>query len=528
VTDLGKTAAEWDRLLEAELAGAYIAPMREIYELRDKFRRERTQIWNIGDRASATPHITALTLAGVNYGTNTDKEGRLWVRWVADGGNWDINIYKAAGAGGGDLVAHVDALAASGTAALVADNSSGLSGSITIGATIAGDVTDRHQLLVVVDYPARLPYIFTGTAGIEDDKFSRQAAERAYAAIVDRLTACLEDLRAAATEWGIAGPNNPIGRASEFVEEEPTELSSDTAVVDTSSGNVRRLRTGLFPTMAQDMEDETTGGEQDVIRRVVAAAAGVFDAGNSGKGTVASHTPSEKTPAARWTFKCIRGSDTGDLGREEFAGTAVVTDGSLLPPITLSGLIVEKDWSGPNGIGSIRLRRTYAKTGDGSNLNLAAVTTSLFSGENNRNTDNGVLNWKIEANGSNWDVSFFRSASMIPSMLVAKATNVATGAALNATAQNGSGLAITWTVGSAPVAATTGTISCQPFLVENADGKPDQFEIETSETGTPGLYQKLMGRLFDAALNSDTSGSESISDLAVKVGTFHPFITVDN
>jgi len=98
------------------------------------------------------------------------------------------------------------------------------------------------------------------------------------------------------------------------------------------------------------------------------------------------------------------------------------------------------------------------------------------------------------------------------------------------TEKSGSGLSITWTAGSSPNDGDTGTLTCNPFLVENGDGEPDRFTIDTSESSptTAGLFQKLMGRHFDAALNSDVSGSESISDLAVMVGTFVPFITRDN
>jgi hypothetical protein len=527
VTNLAKTQAQWTRFLGREFAGAFLAPIRELRELRDKFVRERVQVWNIGDRASATPHITALTFTGVNYGTNTNTEGRLYVRFVANGGNWDVTFYTAASASG--AVAHVTNVAASSTTALTADNSSGLGGSITLGATITGDITDRHQVLIVQDYPARMPYIFTGVDSIEDDKFSRAAAEGAYATCAQKIQEAINALRVGVQKFMLTDPpGNPVGRGNEFNSTNATALSLDEAVPDQSSGNVSRRRTGLFPLIADNMSDEGTGGEQDVVRRVIAAGAGSFDADNSGQGTVASHTPREKTPVALWTFECVRGSDTGDLGREQFSGSAQVTDGSQEPAIFFSGLQVEKDWGGPRGLGSIRLRRTYSKTGDGSNLNLAAVTTGLFSGENNSNTDEGILYWLVESNASNWDFSFFKSSALTATTLVAKATNVATGAAINATAQNGSGLTVTWTAGSAPVDDTDGTVTCQPFLTENAAGKPDKFTITTSLTGTAGLIQELVGETFDAQLNSDTSGSESIPDNWAKQGTFFPFITQEN
>jgi hypothetical protein len=525
VTNLAKSQAEWTRFLAEEVVLAHFAPLRELRELYDALTRERVQIWNLGDRASATPHITALTFAGVNYGTNTSTEGRLYVRFVANGGNWDVSFYTAAGASG--LVAKATNVAASATGSVAAQNSSGLTGSITLGATITGDITDLHTVLIKQDYPARLGNIFTGTDSIDDDRFSRDAVSRGYsraaAAVLDAMAAIKNSL----TEMCVAtSPENPVARGNAFNSTNATALATETVKTD-SDGNVSRVRGGLFVQMSDNMADEGTGGEQDVVRRVVAAGAGSFDGNNSGQGTLASSTPLEKCPVGLWTFQCSKGSDTGNLGSETFDGSFAATDGSG-EGFTFSGLVVEKEWTGPRGLGPIRLRRTYSKTGDGSNLNLAAVTTGLVTGERNANTDAGTLYWKVTTNGSNWDYSFYKSSARTASTLVAKATNVATGGAISATSQNGSGMTVTWTAGSAPVADTTGTLLLQPFLVENSAGFPDKFTITTSVTGTPGLIQKMLAEEFDVALNSDTSGSESIPDNWAKVGTFVPFIQLDN
>ena len=66
----------------------------------ERSRLTRTQVVNFGDRKSATPHITALTLSGVVYGTNTSADGLLYVRFVANGGNWDVSLYTGTGASG--------------------------------------------------------------------------------------------------------------------------------------------------------------------------------------------------------------------------------------------------------------------------------------------------------------------------------------------------------------------------------------------------------------------------------------------
>ncbi len=525
--DLSKTQAEWDRFLGREFASMILAPAREARESYDKFTRERVQIVPL----NLNGNITALTLTGVDAGNNTSKAGELWARFTANGGDWDVSLYKAAGAGGGDEVASVTALADGGTSALTEENGSGLGGSITLGAAVVAVANDLYKLLVVVDYPARLPKVWTQVDAIEEDKLSREIATALYAELAALDLAKIDACRRAATRFMLRSPSPPgsngpnlLARGNVFNRVNETSLSAEVETVD-GSGNVTRRRSGIFPTITKNMEDETDGGEQDVVRRVVAASAGAFDAANDGLGTVASTTPMEKCPIGEWRFECEAGANTVNLGSESFRWTFVATDGSGIS-LSGSGLRVGRDDTPPRGMSTLRLRRTYSKTGDGSNLNLAAVTTGLFSGETNANTDSGVLYWKIVANGSNWDVEFYKDSSR--TALVAKATNVATGAALQATAQNASGLTVTWTVGSAPVATTTGTVDCNAFQTKNSSNVPDKFRVTTSITGTPGLIQTILAEEFDAQLNSDASGSETIQDDWAKQGTFAPFLAFSN
>lgn len=526
MSNLAKTQAQWTRLLGREVAASFFAPMREAREAFDKFSRERTQIIPLTQSAN----VAALTITGADGGVNMSAGAELWLRFTANGGNWDVEIFKAAGAGGGDLVASVTNLADGGTDDLDEENSSGIGGSITLGAAVVAVADDSYKVLVVVDYLARLPKVFTQTDGVEQDPRGRQLLTALYGRIRDRRQADITDIRDTLTAYMCTkeSRSSPLARGNAFNNSAETSLASDVAVDDGESGNVSRKRGGLFPTMSINMQDEATAGEQDIPRRVVAAGAGAFDSGNSGLGTVASHTPSEKSPIGVWTYKCTDGADTGALGRESFSGEFAATDGSG-ETFTFSGVRVERDFTGPRGIGPFRIRRTYSKTGDGSNLNLAAVTTGILSGESDANTEEGtgVLYWKIVANGSNWDIEFYRDS--LRTKLVAKATNYATGAAFQATEQNASGLTVTWTVGSAPVASTVGTLSCNPFFVENASrGLPDRFTITTSLSGAAGVWQTMLAEELDATLNSDTAGSASIPDAYCMQGTFPPFLSLLN
>ena len=520
--NLGKTQAEWTRLLGRELAYLFLAPLREAREAYDTFTLERVQFWNIGDRASATPQITALTIAGLDPGVNCTTELRLYFRWVANGGNWDVNIYKATGGGGGDLVAHVTNIAASGTAALVADNSSGLTGSITIGATIAADATDRHQVLAKIDYPLRLAKVLTQDGTVEDDQHSRVVLQDLYAQLAAFELQKIGAIRAAISRWALTdGRRNPIARGRDFTSTSDSALSSDVDVPDLS-GNVARKRTGWFYTVADAMEDEATGGEQDVVRRVPSAGAGSADAGNTGLFTIASHTPREKAIAGRWVFKVS--DDT--IGKETFTYEFTSDEGDIT--LSGSGPQIKKEWSGPNGFGPITMLRTLTKTNDGSNLHLAATSACTVTGETSENTNDGKVYWKVVANGSNKDYEFYKASTYHSSKLVAKATNIATGADFTATAQNASGLEIAWTAGSAPVATTTGELNLNVPKVENANGVPDQITVTVTVAASPGLIQTIFAEELDAQLNSDTSGSESIPDNYAKAGTFHPFLLQRN
>lgn len=521
--DLGHTQAEWTRLLGREIGQALVAPLRLLREVRDRFRLSRTQVVNWGDCASAAPQITAATLTGVNLGTNTSALGELFVRTAVNGGGgYDVSLYKAIGASGGDLVAKATGVATNGTGTLVAQNSSGLSGTVTLAGTVTTETNDKHKLVVLVDYRAQLSTIFDGS--VEDDEASRAAMKKFYDAVVAQIDNAISAGVRAMQDIGLSAADNPVARVNKFCLTTESTLESDQAIVE-GSGAVRRSRTGLFEVLRNDMNDETTGGEQTVQQIAPAGSAGAFGSANTGQGSVASHTPSgQMIPPSTWRFQCIDQT----IGAEKFRCTIGFTragdDRAIVDP---SPLTVKQPWSGTLGFGPITLLRMRTKTGDGSNLNLAATSYFTESGENSANTNDGTLYWLIASNGANWDISFYNSSSYLSTALVAKATNVATGATFQAVQQNSSGLTINGKVGSGPTTTTTGTLVLNTFRTQNSNGQPDEFTVTVTHTGTDGVYQRLLADIFGAALNS-ASSSPSISDDYVKGNTFVPFLALLN
>src|SRR5690606_2685706 len=177
-------------------------------------------------------------------------------------------------------------------------------------------------------------------------------------------------------------------------------------------------RTGWLPYLGDCMRDETTGGEQGVVARVLSAGAGVFDAGNDGKGSVAAHTPLESAVPGVHVFEVV--DDT--LGEERFSHQFTSEDGRIVEA-TDAGPVVGRLWSGRRGFGPITVKPTLTKTGDDSNTVFVAASGAVVTGHNALNTDDGNLYAKVEANGGHWDVSFYKSATRHASTLVAHAAN---------------------------------------------------------------------------------------------------------
>lgn len=533
--DLGQSLANWKQFLGRENIEAFMAPGRDIQELRDKFSLERVQFIIPRDLVRSSKHLPNFKVAsgygGINYGVNTSVAGILYARVALNGGgpNVDINLYTAAGASG--LVASLTNVAPGATnQAFTAQNASGLVLQTDVGAGIAADATDELQIYVIADHRVRLKSIYT--AGTEDDEASRQAALGFYTAAANAIDGAIASMKTGLEAFALAAAGNPSARGNEFIKAAETSLSSDIADASDPAGNVIRERTGYFPTLKLDMADETVGGTIDVIKRTVAAAAGVFPTSNKGKGACASHTPLEKCPAGTATFRIVKGVDTGDIGKEEWEGFFNPSGAGDDRRIPLTGLIIDRSWSGPNGLGGttgLKVTRTFAKTGDGSDLHLAAATGATaptVTGISRLYVDGTKLHWKVTGAGP-FTFTFYKSSNMATSDKVAEVTGIAAAAAFTATPVN-STVQVTWKAGTAPVAGTTGTLDLQGWYKKNDSGIPDSFTIAITESGTPGLIQKHVGKWFDAELNSDTSGSETITDDYIKQGTFLPFVVQDN
>lgn len=528
MADLQQTDAQHKRFFREALFLARLA--RVVLELQRRFKRERVQILNLNDVTSATPHFTACTLTGVDLHAatpNTDEEGFLYVR-ITGGGPFQVSLYRATGGAGGNEVARVASLAASATGTWVAQNSSGLGGSVTLGATVVAETDDKHRLQVFPDYRGQLLKLWPSDGTTDDDSDSREVAKDLLDNLGRRASGMLDAIRAAAPQLLLSSSDNPIARGNAFTKTSETSLLLESVTDD--AGAITRTRTGWLEVFRKAWVDETTGSTQDVLERVVTAAAAVFESGNDGLGAIAGITLDEFAPVGEVRGICVAGLGTAEGGAERFRLEFSSAAGEDEEGFVLANqMTVKKSYKGQRGLGAWTLLRTHTKTGDGSNLNLGVAgipgtTTFSFVGENETNTDSGTLYWTIVANASNFDVEWYSDSAR--TNLVAKVENQAAAAtSVLASAQNGSGLSITHDIGSAPVATTQGTVDLN-FFNAGANGvTPDEFRI-TISLGASGTIQKLWGLLFGYYLNS-ISAAPQHDDALGRVNTFPSYIAED-
>lgn len=530
--NLGYSNALWAKFFARFLYCVRLS--RFLQEVRDRFRDRRTQVLDLLNKNSNTG-ASGITLSGVKFGENTTADGKLYVR-ITGAGPYTVSLYKATGGGGSDLMAQGSGAAAA-TVTLAAQNSSGLTGTYHLAGSVTAETDDAHYLFPVVDWRADADATFDRTDAQGEDLKSLEAINGTMNAVETLMDQAVGEAVALLTRIMVSDPASLNDRAygSKFLKEAFTGLIQEQALTDPVSGAVQRLRSGALESLRLAMADEATGSTQTVVRRLVAAAAGVAVTGNDGQGAIASHTPEGQCPVGTYTLTCVRGLGNGGGGVEEFEVSFASTEDDRTK-VHSGRARVGQAYKGEDGFGGasgLTITRTLSKTGDGSNLHLSTLTSWVVSGERESNTSSGVLHWKVvEESTGIFALEFYKAASMQAGDLVARSTGVAASTAFSAVERRGSGLTISGTTGSAPVNGTTGTLDLNYFTTQNTTGRPDAFTVAVTLTSS-GVISRVLASLpllgqNGYRLNAVASGSELITDGLAKANTFPDFSVADN
>ncbi|HZV03013.1 MAG TPA: hypothetical protein VFF73_40275, partial [Planctomycetota bacterium] len=310
--NLGRTQANWSKLFR-EL-GLFLGPQRELRELARRFDLSKTQtrVLEENDISGAT---SGWVLTGAKIGMNTDEGATLFVR-IALGtpaaGQAQISLFRAQGGAPQDLVAQ--GAGALGVEILLApQNSSGLSGSVTLGQIQASEQDDRHRLLLFPDWAVRMHQILDGSEPEHGELLE---------AFMTALTAAENAFTQALGAFSTATDTYLETRWKNF------QRSTQSAPIGTSTENDQGAITvqvqGLLEDGRDNMQDEVAAGPQSVARIAVLSAAAVFDPANKGKGVLVAPTLYEWARSGLVTAVC---SDA-TLGQEQFSLSERTDSGS--------------------------------------------------------------------------------------------------------------------------------------------------------------------------------------------------------
>lgn len=511
---LGQTV--WNRLFRE--MGLFCAVVKDLRDKERKLnsRRNRIQIVVLDGNLSVEANpCSNWKLTGLKIGTNTDEDGFLWVRITKDapgGGQGTVDLYKAAGGGGGNKVATGSATYGN-LLTFAASNSSGVGGTVSLGTVSASEANDNHQLQVFPDWPLRAPVVWDGSVSEDPDstkifldtlKSAERNVQGAIAAVLNGFTQWLQG------RWAdllVSGASDPMD-----------------ATTTVAGGLVSTTYVGLLEDGRADMHDETTPAAQTVVRNYVTGAGGVFDANNQGQGAFA--TPSVDEWAGNGVVTCVCVDPT--VGSEQF----VVTFKDSVTGITtqaLNNLQVKQLYSDPSiGIHGALLTRTLAfDAGDATNFATAADYT--ITGETPSNTNDGTLYMKIVVgviDATKWKIQFFSASTYASSSLVAQTDEGAANAVVGINQYAGKGITGTAKIGSAPAANSTRTLKLQTFRTINLNGVPDKFTVALT-VNTRGEFTDRIAELFRYHLNSAVAGAQTINEGYARAGTFPAYSVRD-
>ncbi|GIW60238.1 MAG: hypothetical protein KatS3mg087_1304 [Patescibacteria group bacterium] len=488
------TQAEYDKL--AKRAFYILGKVWAVEELRSRFAFDKHRIVEEGDAGNTSNWEV---VSGLDIGVNTSIEGVLYIRITGTTGNWTIAAYKAAGGSAGDKVAEATGVAENTTVTLSPVNNSGLTLKTTLAGSVTADTSDRHVLRAYTDYPKRDEQVFNG-----DESRDKLVKDRIVGTNV-RVAQLLESVRNVL----LADFERML---IEYLRLKDNISTSTSAIIHNNtrdtSGTVSTAVQGILEDLRAHMA--VNSPVQTVVKGEVSAGTPVFNPNNTGKGTMSAPTLLEHAKPGVIHLSCV--SET--IGREEFLVSHIDNETNE-STFGQNRLRVKQTYRDSQiGIASMILNRTLTKTGDSSNLNFAAASSATVSGEASTNTDDGILHFKITANGSNWNIKVYKSSNMVSANEVAEATNIATGASFTTTELNGSGISISWAVGSGPTDGSTATLNLNTFRT----GPPaDRIDITISRTSI-GTIQKAIAELYNWYLNSAAAGSETLKDALLTAG----------
>lgn len=508
----------FDRLCEP------LCAWRALREQWRRFSEEKIRYFECGNINGFTSGWTFTSLDIKSL----DQGGILYIR-ITDGAPNTVSLYRATGAGAGDKVAEGTAND-SNTATLTAQNSSNIAGTVDLGVVTANEADDNHYLVVLPDFPNRLPHIFDG---YESQDFGQEQLATRWQSTLSRIASYLWSAQQQCVSFVRYLMSNYIADKLTVDDREAAGYNVS-SVGDSSSGTVTVTKTGLVRWLELVMGTNTTA--QAVLQKVPTAGAAAAASSNRGKLTIGSIVLAPGARDGVYNLTCSRGGST-NFGTEEvtvtFKPAGYGGPGQNDATIQAQAVLRPRGtYRAPEiGLESCTVVRDTDKTaGDAGHTEFADAEITV-SGETTANTSSGILYGVVTGVSPNLTVSFYKASGAGATDLVAQVSGISNSGAFTAVAQNSSGLTVVGTAGSLPTAAEV-TFDLNGLESDsNGSNVPDAWTIATADPATAatyGLIQECISEIFgpSAELRELTTGNETIEDGVVTRGGENPLLTI--
>lgn len=364
--DLNWGQTNWNKLFQRVgiPSSVYFALLR----IRDELKTDQIIIEEFWD---PNAYLSGWSLNEVRLMENTDEEGLLYVSIVANGPNWDVNVWSDSAR---------SALVAKGTTTgalpetitLAEQNNSGMTGAVTVAAGVAADsdiwLRPKVGLLKQAD-----DMLIDDTL----DSYLKADMMSALMDVLGYIGSAISRVESFTTIYlmpYVAGKIDAQGTATTVPDE-----------TDDGYGAISFENTGILADLVDAMNDETVPAAQtiDTAGFIMTGTYAVADVDNTGAGSLLMSAPFQYAKnGGMITFECI--DET--IGSEAFSAVLRTAEGDAVTP--RHNLTVKKSWLSTDfGVKVAMLYRTIVDSG----LENDHFDTWAFNGETSENTNDGNL-----------------------------------------------------------------------------------------------------------------------------------------
>ena len=493
-----------------EQLGIIGAAWRTLGKMSKSFAGYEDSVYMLNDQAN---QVNLLKLYGLDRGTNTDTDGKLYVSIASSSGNWQAKIYDSSARSATVLVASATG---SGVTAqdltVTAQNSSGMTGTLSIAAWSAADAdiigiprwnikgrcddidpTDDSLPDLSNYYTQSLKNIWSTSEGIGNSIIAQRS----------NLKARMDEL----LQYGIAYLIDSGNLGGTLLDKDTTD----------SSGTITNSYTGVL----KDLYDSFADDSQYFLKNTVSFGSLTSGSGQEGRITATTKTPyqyvldddvitmrcTNPIGSDRETFS-IKSRSYGEAENELTLGQSF-----LAPEIGIKTLLLNRDVA--FGSYSASSGSTYfAESLSGNTFSITGETSAYIDADNSAIYGQAVK----AAVTSNITISYYSSsgraaASKIATIIFSNPGND-NPVAKTVAAANGSGITISQPcddLDTMPV-ATTFTWTVDLNLNEEND-----FYQMTAANDDAGLWMNVLGRLYKFEFQSTSSANQTISEDYIKI-----------